>query len=95
MMYLKDNSSDFEKYCTDKSTKKKLIKIMYNSEVLVQNISVQNIINFCKSSPQLQKKIKFNKSENKIIITNKKMMNTFLKILDDDFLKSNLTNVDY
>jgi len=70
----------------------KLIKIQQTSEVF--NKSVQEIKNFVDSKPFLASKINFD-TDGKITITSEEKARIFLKLLDDDYLKSDLTEWEY
>lgn len=73
---------------------RKLIRVSKGSPVLniVRN---SDIIKFAKNHPFLSGKIKFNKEETQIDLKTKVSQDYFLKLLNDDYLHSQLTNFDY
>lgn len=73
---------------------RKLIRVSKGSPVLGV-VSNENIIKFAKKHPYLKGKIKFNKNETKIDLDTKVSQDYFLKLLNDDYLHSQLTNSDY
>lgn len=74
---------------------RKLIKISENSPVIQNNVAADQIIEFCKKHPHLQKVFKFNANGDKLILKSKKSKDEFLKILRDDWLNSELTKQEY
>ena len=88
--------SHFDKFRSYIENKKwlrnKLIKIKDTSEVLSK--SKEEIGDFIKWKPFLSAKISFD-SDWKIDITSEEKARIFLKILDDDYLKSDLTEWEY
>ena len=84
----------FEKRLEDISFARKLVKSASNSPVL-GIIPNQDIINFTKYHPALKDKFKYNAENTKINLNSKKSQNLFLKLLNDDFLQSELTKRYY
>lgn len=74
---------------------RKLVSIARNSPVIQAQISNENIIRFCKTYPTLADNIHFNETEDKILLDTKKSKKLFMKLLMDDFLFSQLTNLHY
>ena len=75
-----------------KSLRNKLIKIKQTSEVL--NKSTSEIKAFVESKTFLSSKVWFD-SDDKITITSEERARIFLKLLDDDYLRSDLTDWEY
>ncbi|WGQ11383.1 anti-phage protein KwaB [Pedobacter gandavensis] len=71
---------------------RKLMRIK-NSPVL--NVPVANVINFIRNHPELTGKIGFNADETKINLTTHSSKKLFLKLLNDDYLFSELTELQY
>lgn len=71
---------------------RKLMRIK-NSPVL--NVPVVNVINFIRNHPELTGKIGFNADETKINLTTQSSKKLFLKLLNDDYLFSELTELQY
>lgn len=74
---------------------RKLSKIREKSPVISLNISNDNIINFTKTNPGLVGRFKYSEDGKKIRLDTKASKNAFIKLLNDDYLKSNLTNQEY
>lgn len=74
---------------------KKFVKILCASPVVTSGLASDRIISFAKDHPKLNGKFKFNQDNSKFIIDTKIACQIFLKLLDDDFLKSGLTGLDY
>lgn len=71
---------------------KKLMKIR-NSPVL--QVPAANVINFIKNHPKLTGKIHFNADETRISLDTGVSKKLFLKLLNDDYLFSQLTELQY
>lgn len=74
------------------TTARKLMKIR-NSPVL--NVPVDNVINFIRNHPELTGKINFNENGTKINLDTGISKRLFLKLLNDDYLFSQLTELQY
>lgn len=79
---------------SDISFARKLSKISQTSPVL-GHIENQNIILFTQNHPILRKVFKYSDDGTKIKLTSKKSKRLFIKLLNDDYLTSNLTNIYY
>lgn len=79
--------------CKQPSISKKLRHAMTESKVFLNNLTNENIINFASRQPKL--KFKFNPSKTKFRLKSKAEAERFIKLLDDDYLRSLLTNEDY
>jgi hypothetical protein len=73
---------------------RKVIRAISHSRVLDTVVNDQ-IIQFIKQHHSLSKKIKINAAETQIVLDTKTSQNFFLKLLNDDYLKSELTQFEY
>jgi len=73
---------------------RKLTKLSANSPVL-GTIPIPTIIQFTKVHPALRDKLKYNQGDSKIVLDTSTSQNLFIKLLNDDFLKSELTEMYY
>jgi hypothetical protein len=73
---------------------KKVIRAISHSRVL-DTVSNNQIIQFIKQHHSLSKKIKINDAETRIVLESKVSQNFFMKLLNDDYLKSELTHFEY
>lgn len=89
-----EDISSLEEMIEDISFARKLTKIGVHSPV-VNQIPANSIINFIDSYPTLIGKFEFNDDRTRIKLTTKKSKRLFLKLLNDDFLKSQLTELHY
>lgn len=78
----------------DISFSRKLVKSASNSPVLGKIPNAQ-VIGFTKSHPALRSKFKYSDDGSQIDLKTKKSQNLFLKLLNDDFLQSELTRLYY
>lgn len=74
---------------------RKLSKVREKSPVISLNISNDDIINFTKTNPGLRGRFKYSEDGKKIRLDTKASKNAFIKLLNDDYLRSNLTNQEY
>lgn len=74
------------------TTARKLMKIR-NSPVL--NVPANNVINFIRNHPELTGRINFNENGTKINLDTGISKRLFLKLLNDDYLFSQLTELQY
>lgn len=72
---------------------KKIMKLKRQSPVLT--LPFDRIKSFIKNHPKLRKRLRFNTAETKIALDTKTSKELFLKLIDDDFLKSELTDLLY
>lgn len=72
---------------------RKLRKINPNSPVL--NVEFEKLRDFIKQHPKLKSRIRFNDDETKISLDTNVSMDLFIRLLDDDYLKSELTDYLY
>ncbi len=74
---------------------RKLTKIYKNSKV-VGKVAKQDIIDFTQRHPFFRKNpLKLNATGDKFILDTKRSKNTFIKLLNDDLLTSDLTKAQY
>lgn len=91
---LLENPQELRDMLDDISFARKLTKISSASPVL-GTISNDRIIEFASNHPALRGKIRFNNDMTKISLHSKKAKQLFLKILNDDYLISELTTKYY
>ena len=77
-----DNIHELAEFVNNTRYAKKFLKI--NSESPVFKLEKSDMIKFIRDHPKLSRQIRFNETKEKVI-----------GVLNDDILKSNLTNVDY
>jgi hypothetical protein len=73
---------------------RKVIRAISHSPVL-DTVANTQIIQFIKQHQSLSKKIKINTAETQIVLDTKTSQNFFMKLLNDDYLKSELTQFEY
>ena len=88
------NDKHLKKVCESTSICKKLRHAMTLSKVAIKNISNADIITFAKTA-RLDLKFHFNRANDKFEIKSKAEAIRFIKLLDDDYLWSELTKEDY
>lgn len=82
-----------EEMTTDLKFARKLMRVKADSAVL--GLPFTRISSFIKQHPSLKKRIRFNEDGTRISLDTKTSKQLFLKLLDDDFLKSELTELLY
>ena len=90
-----DNPAVMNELIDDVKYARRFTKIAKVSPVLKAKVSNQKIIAFCKTYPHLAGKIRFNDSQDKIVLDTKVSKDLFIKLLMDDFLTSELTKFHY
>lgn len=88
------NDAHLKKACESPSMCKKLRHALTKSKVAKKNISNADIIVFAKTE-RLGLKFHFNRANDKFEIKSKAEAIRFIKLLDDDYLWSELTKEDY
>lgn len=78
---------------TETAFSRKLSKISTTSPVFT--LEKDHIMSFVKDHSKLGKAFKYSADESQIMLDTKKSQNMFLKLMNDDFLHSQLTNYDY
>lgn len=74
---------------------RKLSKVKENSPVISLGISNDDIIRFTKTNPGLKGKFKYTEGDKSIRLDTKASKFAFIKLLNDDYLWSELTNQNY
>lgn len=92
---LVENITDLAEASNDISFAKKLAKTFNNSPVIKKDIPNNKIIEFCKTNPGLMKAFKYSRDGTKFILDTKSSQLKFLKLLNDDYLISELTRSYY
>lgn len=91
-----ENESKLFEYLENKPSRaRKFIKAMASSKVIQKNIPNDRLISFVTNNSKLKGNIKTNDDENKFVLDTNKSCDFFIKLLDDDFLKSELTQEEY
>jgi len=92
---LVENSDVLRELLDDIKYARRFTKVAKASPVLKAQIPNQDIISFCKTFIKLAGKIRFNQTEDKILLDTKVSKDLFIKVLMDDFLTSELTKFHY
>lgn len=90
-----DNIDELKQSASDITYAKKLAKVYKKSPVINSNITNDQIIAFCKSNPGLKDAFKYTSDGKKFILDTKKSKSAFAKLLNDDYLVSELTRLYY
>lgn len=91
---LVENIEDLEMELENISFARKFSKLVVNSPVLGK-VSNQLIITFTNTHPALRNKFKYSADGSKLKLITKLSRKLFIKLLNDDYLTSNLTNQYY
>ncbi len=94
-MSLVENMDVLHELLEDIKYARRFVKIANASPVLKASVPNHRIIDFCRTFPHLAGKIRFNDSEDKILLDTKVSKDLFIKVLMDDFLTSELTSFHY
>lgn len=94
-MGLVQNPEVLHELLDDVKYARRLTRVAKSSPVMKAGVSNDSIINFCKTFPKLAGKFRFNDTENQIILDTKVSKDSFIKLLMDDFLTSELTHYHY
>lgn len=89
------NIETLEELVDDIGFARKLTKIARNSPVILRNIPNDQIIHFATTHPALRGKIRFNDDNTQITLDTRISKNLFVKLLNDDYLTSELTSLFY
>lgn len=88
-----ENITEFKAYSsTNRAFQRKLIKAK-NSPVL--NVPFERVANFIKNNTSLSRKLRLNADETQFTLTSAASKKLFLKLLNDDYLNSPLTEIQY
>ncbi len=79
----------------DNTTLRKLAKASKNSPILNTKKSREDIMSFIKADDKIKSKFRYTDDGTQIILDTKKSKLEFLKLLQDSFLNSGLTNILY
>jgi len=90
-----ENIDKLEEAATDISFSRKLSKIAGQSLIINNAIPNEKVIDFSKQNPGLRDKFKYSVDGRKIVLTSKASQKYFIKLLNDDFLMSELTDQPY
>lgn len=74
---------------------RKFVKVFKNSAVIEQNLSNEEIISFAMSKPFYEGKLKLTEDGSQFDLNSISRCSNFLQLLDDEFLKSELTGMNY
>jgi len=88
-----DNIEELSNFIENIKYAKRVLRIQPNSPVL--QLAKTSIISFISTHPRLSRKIRFNENGDKILLDTDISKVIAIGILNDDFLKSNLTDLDY
>lgn len=92
---LLENPETLEELVDDISFARKLTKVAKDSPVLKAGIPNSSIISFTMTHPALKNKMRYNADNSKIQLDTRVSKNLFIKLLNDDFLTSELTRLYY
>ena len=88
------NANSLKELLINTSFARKLSKISEHSPVLGK-VPNADIISFTKNYQRLKNKFKYTNDGSQIILSTKTTMEIFIKLLNDDFLSSELTRIYY
>jgi len=94
-MSILQNIETLEDLIENTTFARKLIRVARSSPVIQINIPNSQIIDFTKNHPALKGKIKYNTDETLINLHTRTAKDLFVKLLNDDFLTSELTKLFY
>lgn len=83
-----------EERISDMTFARKLAQIS-NHSIVLNSLRIEHIVEFIDSFTPLADKFIFNQDRSKFDLRTKKSQNLFLKLLNDDFLSSQLTKLHY
>lgn len=89
------NIEVLEELIDNVSFARKLTKIAKSSPVLQNNIPNINVINFSKRHPALKNRMRYTPDNTQFMLDTKASKQLFVKLLNDDFLTSELTRTYY
>lgn len=90
-----ENPEELEELLSDISFARKLVKVTAASPVLGDSVPTSEVIGFTKTHPVLAGKFQYNEDESRIRLHTKQSKQLFLKLLNDDYLISELTRRMY
>jgi hypothetical protein len=89
-----ENPEDLKTLMQDITFARKMTKV-YSSSPVLGKIPTLAIISFVESYPSLKGKFEFNANKSRISLSTNISKQLFIKLLNDDFLQSELTNLYY
>tara|TARA_R110002110_G_scaffold147129_2_gene337342 strand:- start:41096 stop:42064 length:969 start_codon:yes stop_codon:yes gene_type:complete len=92
---LVENPEVLQELLSDIRYARRFVKVAKNSPVLKNEIPNDRIIDFCRNFPTLSGRIRFNDQEDRISLDTNVSKDLFIKVLMDDFLTSELTELHY
>lgn len=93
---LVDNLDKFNKRLKSETNfARKFVKVFKNSAVIEQELSNEEIISFAMSKSFYENKLKLTEDGNQFDLNSIQRCSYFLQLLDDEFLKSELTGMNY
>ncbi len=95
LMQLIENPEALRELVDDIKYARRFTKVAKASPVIRAGVPNATIISFCKAFPSLAGKIRFNNTEDKIILDTKVSKDLFIKLLMDNYLTSDLTKFHY
>ena len=94
-MHIVSNLRSLEESIDNISFARKLTKIAKSSPVIKMSIPNEKIITFSKSHPAVKGKMKYTSDGSQFVLDTKASKELFVKLLNDDFLTSELTKQCY
>lgn len=94
-MDILENPESLRELIEDIRFARKLTRVARSSPVIQNQIPNNAIISFCKSFPKLAGRIRFNSAEDRIVLDTQVSKDLFVKLLMDDYLTSELTQIHY
>lgn len=94
-MRIVSNIGTLEELIDNVGFARKLTKIARSSPVIIQNIPNANIISFSKNHPAIRNKMRYTADNSQFALDTKVSKDLFIKLLNDDFLTSELTRLYY
>lgn len=88
-----ENLDELTEFVNNVKYAKRVLRI--NPDSPVMQLAKKRIINFVSNHSKLSRKIRFNENGDRIVLDTDVSKVITIGILNDDYLKSNLTNLDY
>lgn len=90
-----DDVKKLDGYAGDFSFARKLSQVRYSSPIVRMGIDAGQIISFTKNHPELKSEFKYTDDGAKIKLESKDSCKAFLKLMNDSYLRSELTKLLY
>ncbi|MFM9903632.1 MAG: anti-phage protein KwaB [Pyrinomonadaceae bacterium] len=87
------DTNALERFLTNKTLARKLMRLRRDAPVF--DLEFEVVKNFLKGEEKLKDMFKFNADETRIELNSKVAVENFIKLLDDDFVMSQLTKIYY